>query len=376
MTEREHVLVTGFPRLLAKLIVVELLADPDTHVTLLVRARWMSEAGDFIAALQNGHDRVERVEGDVTSIDLGLGGAEFVDLARRTTSIHHAAQVTYEGIDHRRTAAVNVQGTREVLEFAHSAVAHGGLRRLVAYTSILVAGDREGIFAERDLDVGQRFRSHVEETLYHSELLLRTGEGVIPTTVLRPSIVVGHSHTGEIDVFDGPYLFVLLLLSSPVDLTLPLPARGDMPLNLVPVDYVARAGVVLGREPAATARTLHLVDPNPLSARAVFERIARSAGRRLPRGFVPINITRTLLRTPGLERFARSPRAFLERLAARTTYTSEGARELLAPSAIEFPRFEAYVDPLVEHVRSHLAARRNRGRTSAAVEEPIEDPLA
>ncbi len=391
MTAPDHVLVTGFPRLLAKLLVREILKEPGARVSLLVRPRWMAEARALVASLPAPADlaesvpldtasemasRVNLIEGDVTSIDLGLGGAEFLALARSVTAIHHAAQVVYEGTDAKRTAAVNVQGTREVLEFARAAVADGGLRRLVAYTSTLVAGDHAGVFSEDNLDVGQRFRSHVEETLYHAELLLQASAEAVPITVLRPSIVVGDSRTGEIDVFDGPYLFVLLLLGSPMDVTLPLPARGDTPLNLVPVDFVARAGVVLGRDPLATSKTLHLVDPAPLAARTVFERIARAAGRRLPWGFIPVNITRALLRTPGLERFARSPRAFLERVATRTVVTSERARDLLRPTGITCPPFEDYVDPLVGYVRQHLATRRARVRNAPAVEETIEDPLA
>jgi thioester reductase-like protein len=192
---------------------------------------------------------------------------------------------------------------------------------------------------------------------------------------VRPSILVGDSKTGEIDVFDGPYLFVLLLLGSPVDLTLPLPSRGDLTLNLVPVDYVARAAVALGREPAATSRTFHLVDPAPLPSRRVFELVAQSAGKKLPRGFIPVNLTRALLRTPGLERFAKSPRAFLERLATECRYMSQSARELLGPLGIECPPFERYVDPLVGHVRQRMAERRGVRHHPSETDE-IDDPLA
>jgi thioester reductase-like protein len=195
----------------------------------------------------------------------------------------------------------------------------------------------------------------------------------VPVTVLRPSIIVGHSRTGEIDRLDGPYLLVLLLLTSPVEITLPLPTRGDAPLNLVPIDYVARAAAAMMVEPGAVSRTFHLVDPAPLPARRVFELVAATAGRKLPRGFIPVNLTRALLRTPGLERFVKSPRAFLERLATPVTYASNGAREILVPLGIECAPFEQYVDPLVTHVRERLAARRAQqtGESSGEVEDPL-----
>jgi hypothetical protein len=186
--------------------------------------------------------------------------------------------------------------------------------------------------------------------------------------------VVGSSTTGEVDRFDGPYLLVMLLLTSPVEISLPLPARGDALLHLVPVDYVARASVALMTEPGAVGRTFHLVDPAPLPARRVYERIAQIAGRPMPRGFIPVNFTRALLRTPGLERFVKSPRAFLEQLATPVQYASNGAREILVPKGIECPPFESYAETMVQHVRDRIAARKARRDTDEITD--IDDPLA
>ena len=102
---------------------------------------------------------------------------------------------------------------------------------------------------------------------------------------------------------------MLLVVTSPPDLALPLPGRGDEPLNLVPIDWVARASVALGRDPRARGRTFHLVDPHPLTTRRVFELVARAGGRRGPRGSIPANLAKALLRAPGLDRIAKSPRA-------------------------------------------------------------------
>lgn len=67
-------LVTGFPRLVAKLIVRELLVAAEGPVALLVRGHYLDDARRFVESLDAG-DRVTLVEGDVTSIDLGLTGA-------------------------------------------------------------------------------------------------------------------------------------------------------------------------------------------------------------------------------------------------------------------------------------------------------------
>ncbi len=364
-------LVTGYPRLLARRIATEVLADPDASVVMLVRARFMEEAKRWVASLGADAGRVEVLEGEVTAIDLGLGGREFLDLARRVDVVHHAAYSTSMEVGATAIRALNLQGTREVLELARAGLDQGSAPRVVAYSSVLALGGAEGLLREEDLDLGQRLRTPAEETMHGAERLLRQAMDTLPVTVLRASMIVGDSQTGEIDLFDGPYLFIMLMLSSPVDLRLPLPAGGDLPLNVVPVDHVARAGVTLGVMREAVGHTFHIVDPSPPTTRYAFERIAQLAGRRVPRGMVPVNLTRALLNTPGLERLTRSPRAFVDRLATRARYANSRTRTLLAAQGVECPPFEDYVGPLVAYVQSRLEARRQR-----AVEVDVDDPLA
>lgn len=364
-------LVTGYPRLLARRIATELLADPEARVVLLVRARFLEEAQRWVAALGDRAARAEVLEGEVTAIDLGLAGREFLDLARRIDVVHHAAYSTSLEVDAKAITALNLQGTREVLELARAGLDQGNAPRVVAYSSVLALGGAEGLLREDDLDLGQRLRTPAEETMHGAERLLRRAMETLPVTVVRASMIVGDSQTGEIDLFDGPYLFIVLMLSSPVDMRLPLPAGGDLPLHVVPVDHVARAGVALGTMRDAVGRTVHIVDPMPPSTKHAFARIAEVAGRRVPRGMVPVNLTRALLNTPGLERLTRSPRAFVDRLATRAQYADDNARALLGARGLEFPPFEAYVGPLVAYVQRRLEARRQR-----AVEVEVDDPLA
>ena len=62
--------------------------------------------------------------------------------------------------------------------------------------------------------------------------------------------------------------------SAPLAMPLPLPGNGVAPLNVVPVDFVVQAVWHLSRDPRAVGLTFHLVDPNPMSARRVYEIIA------------------------------------------------------------------------------------------------------
>jgi nucleoside-diphosphate-sugar epimerase len=285
--------------------------------------------------------------------------------------IHHMAQVSYLGADKALARQVNAGGAREVLEVAALCPS---LRCLVHHSSAQVSGDRVGLVLEDDLDKGQGYKNAVEETIAEGERIVRgargrTGTGKLPIAIVRPTIVVGDSQTGEVDRFDGPYFLILLIVTSPPEFPLPLPGRADSPLHLVPIDYVVKAARAIGRDPRAPGRTFHIGDPAALSVQRVFELVASAGGRPWPRGFIPANLTKALLRTPGLDRLAKSPRAFLDALATPVTYSFANTSELLADSGIRCPPFESYVERLVEYVKHRL--REKREREAPEVEDPL-----
>ncbi len=365
----EVVLLTGLPSFAARTMCEEIVSgSPKTLVHAVVRAKFEAEAREWLDALPlDQRARVKLIEGDAASMDLGLSGAEIREIAGEVDRIHHCASVSYLGVDRAAAEHVNIDGAREILEFA---TACSQLKCLVHHSTALVSGDRTGMVHERDLEAGQRFRNVVEETKARAEKRMRAAMGRLPIAVVRPSIIVGNSQTGEIDRFDGPYLHILLIVTSPAEIALPMPSRGDAPLNLVPADYVARAIRAIGLDPRAPGRTFHVVDPAPLTARRVFELVALAGGKRMPRGFIPANISKALLRTPGLERFAKSPRAFLDALATPVTWTSTNADEILESANIRCPSFEAYVEKLVEYVQTHLREKKQK-REAAEINDPL-----
>jgi thioester reductase-like protein len=377
MSERKRVaLVTGYPTsFLAVRVVNELLrGEPAMTLRLVVQEKFLERAEELVAAMPaRDRERVKILEGDAAAMDLGLSGAEFVALAGEIDLIHHCAAVTYLGVDREVARHLNVDGTREILELAQEA---DHLERLVHWSTALVAGGRRGYVLEEELEAPAGFRNAIEETRFEAETLVRRHADRVPTTILRPSIIVGDSATGEIDRLEGPYLLVLLMLNAPVDLRVPLPGRGDIPLNLVPIDYVVDAGLAIVADRRSLGRTFHLVDPEPETARRVFELIARTAGRPIPRGFLPTNLATALLRTPGLERFAHVPRAFLEQLATDVIYDDRNAREILDELDIRCPSFEDYVDVMVEYVQAQQSERRAQSREDEDADaEDVDDPL-
>ncbi|HEX3771331.1 MAG TPA: SDR family oxidoreductase [Polyangiaceae bacterium] len=369
------VLVTGFPSLLARTVCTEIVqSDPQTRVRAVVRPKFLTEAASFLQELPvDQRDRVAVVEGDAAAIDLGLSGLEIKALSREITHIHHCDQVTHLGVEGSAAQRVNVGGAQEAIEIASSCP---NLASLVFHSTAHVSGDRTGTVREDELKAGQSFRTVVEETKARAEKVMRGAMDRVPICVVRPATIVGDSRTGEVDRFDGPYLLILLVVTSPPDLALPLPGPGEEALNLVPIDWVARASVALGRDPRARGRTFHLVDPQPFTARKVFELVARAGGRRSPRGSIPANLAKALLRAPGLDRIAKSPRALLETLTTSVTYDAANADELLVSLGVPAcPPLESYVDKLVEYVKEHVKRRRAVKAEEEAAAVEVEDPL-
>jgi thioester reductase-like protein len=364
----EVVLLTGFPSFPARKMCEELLrAERRTLVHAVVHPKFEADARETLDMLPlEQRARVNLIEGDAAAMDLGLSGAEFKALAAEVDRIHHMAQVSYLGADRRLAQQVNVGGAGEILELARACAS---LKMLVFHSTAQVSGTRTGLVLEGDLDKGQEYRNVVEETLARAEKMMRAAMPKLPICVVRPTIVVGDSKTGEVDRFDGPYFLILLIVTSPPDIPLPLPGRGDTLLHLVPIDYVVRAAHAIGRDPRARGRTFHVGDPAPLTARRVFELVAAAGGRRIPRGFIPANLTKALLRTPGLDRLAKSPRAFLDALATPVSYSFANTTELLADTDVRCPPFESYVEGLVEYVQHRL--REKRARAAPEVEDPL-----
>jgi len=349
------VLLTGAPTSFVALRILRRLLQRDRalRVRCLVQPRHRDEIDPILERLEPAdRERVSILEGDTGSIDLGLSGKEYLALRDEVSVIHHAAAVAYLGASRETAVGANVRGACEILELAEAAPK---LEHLVHWSTASVSGRRRGFVLEGELDSDAGFHNVVEETRFEAESLIAEAAHDLPITILRPAIVVGDSATGEIDRLDGPYLLIRLLLNAPTDWTLPLPDRGETPLNLVPIDYVVDAGLQIAADPRSIGGTFHLVDPDPLTARRVFELIAEATGRPPPRLAVPLSLVAGLLRAPGLHRFApmQAPRAFIEQLGTEVLYDDRNAKELLAEADLRCPPFESYVNAMVRFVRDH-----------------------
>lgn len=372
------VLVTGFPSLYARRMIEVILAEePSTFVYVAAEPKSGASAAALAAAAEG---RVEVLEARPTAIDLGLSGAELRRVAGELDRIHHVVHTTDASADKKTCLAQNTVSAAEIIEVARLCKE---LRCLVLHSTAAVSGGRQGVVREADLDEKHPLHSAVTETRARAEVIARRAMGKVPIAVVRPTTIIGEeisveaaaeSSAGPSPRLSEVHLLALLLIAKPADLTIPLPGRtGDVPLHVVPLDYVARAARLIGRSPSAPGRTFHLVDPSPPPLRRFIDLVSR-ASRLRERARVPSDLARVLLRTPGIEGFVRSPRAFIEGLMVPVRYDAQNTADALAGTGVECPPFESYVDKLVASVEAHIQGRRELRTNSVELE--VDDPLS
>jgi thioester reductase-like protein len=341
------ILFTGFPGFIGARLIPRLLElRAGATFECLVQEKFLPAADASVAALAAAHPhtkgRIRLVTGDITAPGLGLGGAAAKALAKKVTGCFHLAAVYDLAVAKDVGMRINVEGTKNVLEFLAGAK---GLSRLDYVSTAYVSGTAVGTFRETDLDVGQSFKNHYEETKFLAEAAVK--ESGLPAAIYRPGIVVGDSRTGETAKFDGPY-FALNAMS-----LLPSPGAflrigdGAAEVNLVPIDYVLEAIAQLGSWDGAIGRTYHLTDPAPETALGVAELLAKSIGKSFVFVPVPLPLAKLAFVAPQVSRWLGMPGQTLDYFDHPVHYDSARATRDLARFGLECPPFRAYVQRLV-----------------------------
>ncbi len=342
-----HVLITGMPHFVARLLARRILStEPDARITLLVRADMIDRARTVVGP----SSRVRILPSRIVRADLGIAPADRRQLVTDVTDIYHFASLYHLGVDKRHAEDVNIQSTRNLLELARAA---SSLRRFNHYSTAFVAGDRTGIVLEDELDRGQHFRNTFERTKFTAELEVRRAGTDLPISIFRPSLVVGSAATGEMGVLDGPYFLLQLLTTSPGRIPLNIPSVTGSPFNVVPADFVAAAMHSLSRRDAAEGRTFHLVDPSPIRAEDALQLIAEYANRGSAPSPVHGWMRKRMLSVPAVERYARSGKAYMHELDGSTFFNCTNTLRGLRDTRILCPSFPDYVERLVRWIRSN-----------------------
>jgi len=323
-------------------------AQPDTKVVALVHPERRDEAREALAQPALERASVELIEGDPAAIDFGLSGPEYLRLAREIEVVHALYSITDAAVSEELCERVNVGAARELAEFSRAASA---LRALVLYSSAFVSGQRAGVVREDELDAGQSFRSPVERTLATAERMVRRSGA--PSLVLRTGHLLADGDAGPLEALSAPYLLMILLVSAPSEVPLPLLPRADAPLALTPLDYLGRFGVFAARR-AAPGGTFHVLDPARWPLRGFLGLVAERSGRRLGAGFNPTALTRALVGNPAARLLPQNVLRIFEVLTSSAEYATDHVAALVARGAPACPALESYLDRLLDHARERI----------------------
>lgn len=334
---------TGFPGFLGSEMLPRVLKRSDDYALCLVQPKFRALAEERAAKIDA--KRIRLVEGDLTQ------PLDHIDVSD-VREIYHFAAVYDLSVPREPAMKINVTGTTRILDLAERAPR---LERLHYISTCYVSGRWPGLFLESDLEKGQRFNNYYEETKQLAEIEVRKRMTHIPSTVYRPSVVVGDSVSGATQKFDGPYFVLQWLLRQPKIAVLPVAGRPSRyTFNCVPRDYVMNAMEYLSGLKTNAGKTYALADPAPLTVDETIDTMAAAAERKVIRVPMPKSMAKGALRyVPGVYRLMRIPPAAVDYFVHPTTYDTTNTTADLAGSGIVAPRLRDYAPRLAAFVRAH-----------------------
>lgn len=353
MKYSETIFLTGFPGFIAGRL-VERLATPGTQFFLLVQPAFVAKAkADVERIAADSKVPLENFvlfEGDITSDNLGLNEDDRDLVCEETTDIFHLAAIYDLAVKKEPAFRVNVDGTKNVNDLARSVK---NLRRYNYISTCYVAGKRTGEILETELAHDAGFRNFYEETKYLAEVEAEKIKEEVPTTIFRPSVVIGDSKTGETAKYDGIYYVIFYYKRFPSLLRLVNVGNKLVKLNLVPVDFVVEGIAALSKDPKAVGKTIALADPDPLSTAAICDAIAEALTGKRSVLTPPAKFIEWSLNLPFSPALTGLPHYGVPYFFIEQTYDTAQADELLAAHGVKCPRFGDYARNLVKFVNEH-----------------------
>ena len=258
------IFVTGSTGYIGAHIVAGLLEKHAERLNLLLRAQNPAEAEarlwralqlhlDFPRFYEFLRSRITVFRGDLTDSRFGLAEEEYRRLVKTTDSVIHCA-ASLNRKSEKSCLNVNLRGTLEVVQLAARARDDHGLRRISHVSTVAVAGHRHNEVVREDeaIDWNRSDYDPYARTKKFCEHMIRELLPLVPCTIFRPSIVLGHSRRAATTQFDMVRAFVMLA-SMPV-----LPLRPNDQIDIVPVDFVADSVVALHQKEKPQHDIYHL----------------------------------------------------------------------------------------------------------------------
>ncbi len=346
--------MAGFPGFIATRIVRKLAGnDPEQQFILLVHPSQLQKAQTTVVAIAEesglSEDRFRIIEGDITKAGLGLSKSEQAELVDQVTHVFHLAAIYDLAVGEDIAELINVTGTENVTSWVKG-LPH--LKRYIYCSTAYVSGNRTGTVLETELIDINGFKNFYESTKFKAEVIVQRAWDEVPTTIIRPGVVMGDSRTGATDKFDGPY-FVMRFIDRFSKIPIPNIGRGEALFNVVPVNYVVDATCYLAHLKEAVHKVYHLVDPAPHSVRDAFGLICQAQMGFTPRYTIPLQLVKAALSIPAFRKWVGVELETLEYFKIGPIYDSYQTQKDLSVVGISCPDFASYIKTAVEYFVEH-----------------------
>lgn len=346
-------LFTGFPGFIARQIMQELIDQNKVEtIYALVLSSQMKLAIEISQEIMKDSPNVliKLVEGDITYPGLDIATEELETLCREVNTVWHLAAI-YDLAVARDTAwKVNVHGTYHVNDFVKTLP---NLTRYIYFSTAYVAGTREGLLREDELIRPKAFKNYYEETKFEAEVLVEKMKSLVPTTIIRPGIVRGHSVSGETIKFDGPYFFINMIDNLRKLPVIPYIGKSQSLINVVPIDFVIKAVVYCSEDVGAIGKTIHLTDPKPHPVEEVYRQMVWHVTGKWPKGRIPLTLAKMGMQLKVLRKRLGVEKETLDYLTWNAQFDSTVAKVVLKDSGIRCADFIESLPSMIAFYQLH-----------------------
>lgn len=347
---------TGFPGYIATNLIRELMKSSCTiskiYVLVLPQMQTIAEqvCSSLLMETQSPIDQIQLIFGDITEPNLGLEQNISEDLQQKIDYVYHLAAIYDLAVPQEIAYQVNVMGTKHVTDWTRGIYS---LKRYVYFSTAYVSGTREGRIMEQELVMGQGFKNFYEETKYHAEVIVQEAIPMIPTTIIRPGIVKGHSITGVTTKFDGPYFMLNVFERLKFLPIIPFMGNSNAIGNFVPIDYIFLATLYLGHQEVGIGKTYHLTDPHAYTMKEAYGMLLSEYLGKKPIGTIPLSPIRLAMQFAWIRKWLGVEKEAFDYFTYVTIYDTTQAESDLIGSGICLPNFKESLPAMVQFYREH-----------------------
>ncbi len=363
------VLITGATGLLGSQLLKLFITNSKVSIIVLGRGKSPLELAKRVCKILKNFDskskynlskfkRFKFVVGDIAKPNFAISKRDYRNLALNVEKIYHCAALTNFNAPKSELMIVNVEGTRNVLEFGKRCPM---LKSIEYISSIYVVGKYTKSFSEDDVRKNQKFNNFYEYSKFRAEILVQKyiSKG-LRVNVYRPSVIVGESVNGRV-INPGLLYQIFRLVKSGLVSVFPFDKKAT--INIIPCDIAAEIIYALSKDNRVN-NVYHIVSLNDLRLRDVLKIAFSFYSMPIGRVVQPAVFIRSKL-SPVKKRMWRP---FLPYLRFYPRISSDMTRLKLKDYDIALPVIDAqYIQKILEYhdcnlfVKSDLIETKHKG---------------